>query len=152
MEDNQMVYRFVSPLWAADGAGCRDSARVAGSRVTEHLPSGFIGFGPQSVTDGFPFTFQIPSCSHLLWPTPLKPFIFLNLLGMPHFTFFSSISSATSCTFPILSGLQPPTSFLGPAVCVAPCLLPLFWPQVSCPLSSPLVSTQIPKSLLKLPL
>lgn len=147
-----MVYRFVSPLWAADGAGCWNSARVAGSRGMEHLPSDFIGFGPQWVMDGFPFTFQIPLCSHLLWLTPLKPFIFPSLLYMPHFTLFSSISFATSCIFPILSGLQPPTSFLGPAVCVAPCLLPLLCPQASCSLSSPLFSTQVPKALLKLPL
>lgn len=148
-KDKQVVYRCVSPLRAA--------AIQAGGTVPGWLgPEGqsislqvSVGLGPWWVRAGFPFAFHIPSCSHLLWPAPLRPFIFPNFLSTPHFATLSSVLSPTSCSLLLLSGLQPSTSLLGPAVCGVPCPLPRLWSQALCPLGSRLVSTQIPTGIAK---
>lgn len=46
----------------------------------------------------FPFAFQISSCSHLLWSSPLSTFTFPGFLSTSHF-FFSSILSPAFCSF-----------------------------------------------------
>jgi len=77
--DNHVVYRCVSPLQAADSTGWWNSARVAGTGGDGGSSLQVsMGLGLRWVGAGLPFAFQIPSCSHLLWPTLLKPFIFPN--------------------------------------------------------------------------
>lgn len=112
-KDKQVVYRRVPPLRAADIQAGRTLPGWLGPEGQSISLQVSVRLGPWWVRAGFPFAFQIPSCSHLLWPAPLRPFIFPNFFEYatfrhPFLRFVSYLllppTSSWSPTFHLPSG------------------------------------------------